>query len=84
MFLRRQQITAKVPGGNYVFSHMHRDAFLRHYASLPIPVRKEIILDLGDKGPITWDVAFREIRGETPLGSEILKKLVEFKFIPLE
>ncbi len=61
---------------------MYRDVFLRHYANLPIPVRKEIILDLGERGPITWDVAFREVRAETPLGSEILNKLVELKFIP--
>jgi len=63
---------------------MHREAFLRHYANLPLPVRKEIILDLTDKGPITWEVAFREIRAETTLGTEILNKLVEFKFIPLD
>lgn len=63
---------------------MYREAFLRHYANLPLPVRKEIILDLADKGPITWEVAFREIRAETALGAEILEKLVGFNFIPLD
>jgi len=64
---------------------MHRQSFLNHYANLPIPVRKEIILDLAEgEGPITWDVAYREIRAETELGKEILEKLVLLKFIPIE
>ncbi len=62
---------------------MYKDAFFRHFANLPLPVRREVILDLGEKGgPITWEVAYREISADTELGKEILKKLVELKFIP--
>ncbi len=63
---------------------MHRDAFFRFFANLPIPVRREVILDLGEKGPITWEVAYREIKADTELGKEILAKLIELGFIPLE
>jgi predicted transcriptional regulator len=60
-----------------------KDQFFRHYANLPINIRKDIILDLKEKGgPITWDVAYREIKADTDLGKEILERLVELKFIP--
>ncbi len=60
-----------------------KDKFFRHFANLPINVRKDIVLDLGEKGgPITWEVAFREIKADTELGKEILEKLVALKFIP--
>lgn len=62
---------------------MHRDAFFRFYANLPIAVRREVILDLGEKGPITWEVAYKEIKADTDLGKEILVKLIELNFIPL-
>jgi len=62
---------------------MHKDAFFRFYANLPIAVRREVILDLEDKGPITWEVAYKEIKADTDLGKEILAKLIELKFIPL-
>lgn len=63
----------------------YRDNFFKHYANLPLPVRREVILDLGEEkgGPITWEIAYREIKAETDLGKEILDKLVELKFIPL-
>lgn len=66
-----------------MLSVMHRDAFFRFYANLPIAVRREVILDLEDKGPITWEVAYKEIKAETDLGKEILTKLIELNFIPL-
>jgi len=61
-----------------------KDLFFKFYANLPLNLRKEIVLDLGaDKGgPITWEVAYREINGDTELGKEILSKLIELKFIP--
>lgn len=63
---------------------MHRDAFFRFYANLPINTRREVILDLkNDGGPITWEVAYREIKAETELGNYILGRLIELKFIPL-
>ena len=63
----------------------YKDNFFKHYANLPLPVRREVILDLEEKGgPITWEIAYREIEAETDLGKEILNKLVKFKFIPLD
>jgi len=63
-----------------------RDKFFKFYANLPLNIRKEIVLDLGENqgGPITWEVAYREINGDTELGKKILDKLVELKFIPTE
>lgn len=61
-----------------------KDKFFKMYANLPINTRKEIVLDLGveNGGPITWEVAYREINGDTELGKDILQKLVNLKFIP--
>ncbi len=62
---------------------MHRDSFFRFYANLPIGVRREVILDLPERGPITWEVAYREINEDSELGKVILQKLVELEFIPV-
>ena len=64
----------------------HKDAFLRLFANLPLNVRREIVLDLGESegGPITWEVAYREINNETDLGKKILEKLIELKFVPVD
>jgi len=61
-----------------------KNIFFKFYANLPINIRKEIVLDLGEDkgGPITWEVAYREINADTELGKKILEKLVELKFIP--
>ncbi len=63
-----------------------RDKFFKFYANLPLNIRKEIVLDLGEKqgGPITWEIAYREINGDTEMGKIILDKLAELKFIPTE
>ena len=63
---------------------MHRDSFFRFYANLPIGVRREVVLDLPERGPITWEVAYKEIKENTELGKTILQKLIELGFIPLE
>ena len=64
---------------------MHRDAFFRFYANLPVNLRHEIILNMKETGgSITWEVAYREINGDTQLGEKILDKLVELKFIPIK
>ncbi|MEK7501803.1 MAG: hypothetical protein AAB629_02675 [Patescibacteria group bacterium] len=66
--------------------NISKDKFFKFYANLPLNIRTEIILDLGEGkgGPITWEVAYREINGNTPKGDEILKKLVALGFIPTE
>ena len=59
-----------------------REQFLKIYANVPLNIRDEIILLLGEeKKPITWDVAFLEIREKTEGSKEILQKLKELGLI---
>lgn len=58
-----------------------KERFLKIYANLPINIRQEIIYVVPNKGPITWNVAYLEIKNDTPLGNEISKKLEELKII---
>lgn len=58
-----------------------REKFLKIYSNLPLGVRKEIILVLGDNRPITWDVAFIEVEAKTKLSAEILEKLEKLEII---
>lgn len=58
--------------------------FLRVYSSLPLGVRREIILVLDKeepRGPITWEVAYIEVDNDTPLSKIILEKLAKLDFI---
>ena len=55
--------------------------FLEIYANLPINLRDEIILVLEKNGPVTWNVAYFEVKNDTKLGEEILSKLDELKII---
>ena len=59
----------------------NKESFLRVYSNLPLNLRKETILVLEDKGPITWDVAYIEVENKTKLGDIILKKLKELNII---
>jgi len=59
-----------------------KERFLKIYANLPINVREEIIyVVLPKKQPITWNVAYLEVKNNTSLGEDILKKLEELKII---
>jgi len=61
-----------------------REKFLRAYANLPLNTRTEIILVLEEediKRPITWDVAYLEVKNNTPVSEKILEKLEELKII---
>ena len=49
--------------------------FMRAYANLPIGIRQEIIAVVDDQ-PITWYVAYLEIRNDTKLGEKILNNLL--------
>ncbi len=53
-----------------------KEKFLQIYANLPLAVRNEIVVVLGDE-PLTWNAARIEIENETKKGEEILKKLIE-------
>lgn len=60
---------------------MLKERFLKIYANLPINLRDEIILVLHDRGPITWNIAYLEIKQDTKLSEEILQKLDELGII---
>lgn len=59
---------------------MSTERFMKVYSNLPINLRKEIIVVIDDK-PITWDVAYVEIKNNTKLSERILKKLIELDII---
>jgi hypothetical protein len=55
--------------------------FLRAYANLPLGVRKEIIVVLDPEGPVTWEVAYLEIKNDTPVSTRILQKMAMLELI---
>ena len=57
-----------------------RAEFIRTYSRLPIPTRDEVIVVIDDK-PLTWDVAYIEVEGDTKLGNKILKKLLKMNIL---
>ncbi len=65
---------------NVANSGKGKDDFFRVYSNLPMDVRKEIILVVGDK-PITWNVAYDEISNDTVLGKTILAKIIGWGFV---
>jgi len=65
-------------------NEQNREKFLRAFANLPLNTRKEIILVLEEdkiKQPITWEVAYFEIKNNTPRSGNILQKLEELDLI---
>ncbi len=60
---------------------MLKERFLKIYASLPINLRDEIILVLPERGPITWNIVYLEVKQNTKLSEEILKRLDELGII---
>jgi len=59
---------------------MSLERFMKVFSNLPINVRKEIIVVIDDQ-PITWNVAYNEIKHNTELGKQILRKLIELDVI---
>ena len=57
-----------------------RIKFLNIYANLPLNIRKEVIAVL-DNEPISWNIAYIEIKGETKKGEEVLKLLKKLGII---
>jgi len=49
--------------------------FMKVYADLPIGIRREIIA-LIDEEPVSWNVAFFEIKKNTEKGEKILNKIL--------
>lgn len=65
-------------------SEQSREKFLRTFANVPLNLRAEIILVLEEnniKQPITWEVAYLEIKNNTERSKKILEKLEELKLI---
>lgn len=54
--------------------------FIKVYSNLSITERKLPILVIDDE-PISWNVAYNEIRNKTRLGNKILEKLVKLDLI---
>lgn len=62
---------------------MLREKFLKAYANLPFSVLDEIILVVEDK-PITWRVAYFEVKNETIMANKILEGLAKLGIISHE
>jgi hypothetical protein len=60
--------------------HLKED-FIKTYSNIPLSLRDDIILVTKESGPITWNVAFFEIRNNGALSDEILKGLKELGLI---
>lgn len=57
-----------------------REKFLKIYSNMPLNLRDDIILVFEGK-PITWNVAYLEIKNNTNLAQKILKELKELDLI---
>ena len=58
-----------------------RERFLKIYANIPLSLRDDIILVLEKKGPISWNVAYIEIKEKSGYAQAILQGLEELKLI---
>ena len=54
--------------------------FMKVYSDIPINIRREVIAIINEE-PISWNVAFIEIKNETDMGEKILNKLIALGFI---
>lgn len=59
---------------------MSEERFMSVYSNLPLKVREEIVLVL-DGAPISWNVAYNEIKHNTGKGKIIIEKLTELGVI---
>lgn len=61
-----------------------RERFLRVYANIPLNLRDEVISVIEHSGirkPISWDVAYIEIKAKTDFSKIILKELEKLELI---
>ena len=56
------------------------EEFFKIHANLPIEERSNVVVVI-DKQPISWNIAYLEIKNNTPLGQKILKILRELNII---
>ena len=53
-----------------------KEGFFKIYANLPIEERNNVVVVI-NKQPISWNIAYLEIKNNTKLGQQILKTLKE-------
>ncbi|VVB65698.1 Uncharacterised protein [Candidatus Gugararchaeum adminiculabundum] len=53
-----------------------RAKFLKAYSSVPDKLRDDVVAVVDDK-TYSWNSAFIEVNGKTPLGDKIIRKLEE-------
>jgi len=59
-----------------------KQRFLKIYSTLPLGVRKEIIVILDPPiGAISWEVANIEVENDTPTATIILEKMEQMQLI---
>lgn len=66
---------------NYNSMEHLKEDFLKTYSNIPLNLRDDIVLVLEDKRPISWDVAFFEIKNDTGLSKQILIELKKLELI---
>lgn len=57
-----------------------RENFLKVYANIPLNLRDEIVLVFENK-PISWNVAYLEIKSNSDVSTKILSELKDLKLI---
>jgi len=57
-----------------------KERFLKVYVNLPINLREEVVIVVNEV-PISWNVAYLEVKNNTVLGATILEKLDALKVI---
>lgn len=56
------------------------EAFFKIYSNIPLEERNNAIVVIKDK-PMSWNLAYQEIKNKTKLGQEILKRLKRLDII---
>lgn len=56
------------------------DRFIKVFANVPITQREEIVVVV-NKQPISWNLAYEQLKTNGDLSEEIGKKLIELKVI---
>lgn len=57
-----------------------KEDFFKVYSNLPIEERNHVVVVIKEQ-PISWNLAYQEIKNETKLGQQILKILKELEII---
>jgi len=57
-----------------------KEDFFKVYSNIPLEERKNVVAVVDDQ-PISWALAYQEIKNETEMGEKILKILKELGII---